>query len=150
MARWCGRACAIPVVSVGSDSRHSCVARTITTIMAEAPGPSGLSEGSSESEFNNSSASERLEASTASSSSCSELNSSSYSAMTSLLSHLRVPKSAGLAGKRIEVNPPVGKKRGKGCETNDPKSVSPSKRVKSYPSEPFKVSNKKLFCSGCR
>ena len=68
--------------------------------------------------------------------------------MTSLLSPLRAPKSAGLAGKRrIEVDPPVGKKRGKGCETNDPKSVSPSERVNS---EPFKVSNKKLFCSGCR
>ena len=86
--------------------------KTIATIMAETPGPIGLSEGSSKSEFN-SSAIEQHEASTASSSSCSELNSTSYSTMTSLLSCLRVPKSADLARKRrIEVNAPVGRQRG--------------------------------------
>ena len=44
----------------------------------------------------------------------------------------------------------MGKKRGKGCVTNDLKSVSPSERVKSYRTEPFTVSNKKPFCSGCQ
>ena len=41
-------------------------------------------------------------------------------------------------------------KRSKGVTTNDPKSVCPSERVKAYPNEPFKVSNKKLICSSCR
>ena len=85
--------------------------RIIATVMAETPGPIGLSEESSKYEFNRS-AIEQLEASTASSSSCSELNSTSYSTMTSLLSRLRVPKSAGLARKRrIEVNAPVGRQK---------------------------------------
>ena len=112
--------------------------------------------GSSESEFDRSSArlisaSESHGGCTTSASSCSELCSSSDSAVTSLLSCLRAPKASDLARKRrIQVNPPVGKKRGKGCVTNDPKSVSPSERVKSYPTEPFTVTNKKLFCSGCR
>ena len=86
--------------------------------------------GSSESEFDRSSArlisaSESHGGCTTSASSCSELCSSSDSAVTSLLSRLRAPKASDLARKRrIQVNPPVGKKRGKGCVTNDPKSVA--------------------------
>ena len=57
-----------------------------------------------------------------------------------------------LARKRvIEVNHPApSRKRGKGCITNDPKSVSPAARVRAYPNEPLAVRNKKLFCLGCR
>ena len=75
----------------------------------------------SESELDRSSGSERHDDSAASGSSCSELCSSSDFAFTSLLSRLKLPKAADLARKRrIEVNPPMGKKRGKGCENNDP------------------------------
>ena len=52
--------------------------------------------------------------------------------------------------RKIATNPPRGMKRSKGVTTNDPKSVCPSDRLKAYPNEPFKVSNKKLFCSSCR
>ena len=75
----------------------------------------------SESELDCSSDSEWHENSAASGSSCSKLCSSSDFAVTSLLSCLRLPKAADPARKRrIEVNPPMGKKRGKGCENNDP------------------------------
>ena len=86
----------------------------------------------------------------------SELDSSSVSsdsAITSLLvSRLKSPQPSTLARKRkIGMNfPPLGKKRGKGSTTYDPKSVSPAERVKTYQSEPFIVSSKKLFCSACR
>ena len=39
-----------------------------------------------------------------------------------------------------DVNPPVGKKRGRGHETNDQKTVSASERVQTYTKEPFTVS----------
>ena len=85
----------------------------------------------------------------------SELDSSSVSsdsAITSLLSRLKSPQPSTLARKRkIGMNfPPLGKKRGKGSTTYDPKSVSPAEIVKTYQSEPFIVSSKKLFCSACR
>ena len=85
----------------------------------------------------------------------SELDSSSVnsdSAITSLLSRLKSPQPSTLARKRkFGMNsPPLGKKRGKGSKTYDPKSVSPAERVKTYQSEPFIVSNKELFCSACR
>ena len=77
---------------------------------------------------------------------------SSDSAITSLLSQLKSPQPSTLARKRkIGMNsPPLGKKRGKGPTTYDPKSVSPAERVQTYQSESFIVSNKKLFCSACR
>lgn len=68
-----------------------------------------------------------------------------------LLDYLKQPQTSTLARKRkISTNPPKGMKRSKGTTTNDPKSVCPSDRVKAYLNEPFKVSNKKLFCSSCR
>ena len=79
--------------------------------------------------------------------------SNSTATVTSLLDRLREPRPSHLARKRIiGINRPkaAGKKRGRGCATNDPKSVSPAARVKAYPNEPLTVSNKKLFCSGCR
>ena len=71
--------------------------------------------------------------------------------VVSLLNYLKPPQASTLARKRkITVNPPKGMKRYKGVTTNDPKSVCPSDRVKAYPTEPFSVSNKKLFCSSCQ
>jgi len=68
----------------------------------------------------------------------SELDSSSDYTETSsdtvpyLLDHLKLPQPSDLARKRkIDVNhPPIGKKTGRGCTTNDPKSVLPAERVK--------------------
>ena len=78
-------------------------------------------------------------------------SSESTSTVTSLLSRLKAPQPSYLARKRkITTNPPLGKKRGRGSAANDPKSVSPIERVKSYLNESFSVSNKKLFCLGCR
>ena len=77
-----------------------------------------------------------------------ELDSSSESksTVTSLLSRLKAPQPSYLARKRkITTNPPLGKKRGRGSAANDPKSVSPSERVKSYLNEPFSLSNKNCF-----
>ena len=86
-----------------------------------------------------------------STSSCNEQCSTSDTSVPSLLSRLKAPKPSDLARKRrTDTNPPVGKKRGRGSETYDPKTVSALERVKAYPLEPFSVSNKKLFCSGCR
>lgn len=68
-----------------------------------------------------------------------------------MMDYLRQPQASTLARKRkVATNPPKGLKRSKGVTTNDPKSVCPSDRVKAYPNELFKVSNKKLFCSSCR
>ena len=76
---------------------------------------------------------------------------SSESGVASILNYLKPPKASTLARKRkIAVNPPMGLKRSKGTASNDPKSVRPVDRVKSYPQEPFSVSNKKLFCLSCR
>ena len=59
-------------------------------------------------------------------------------AVTSLLCRLRAPKAAELARKwRIDVNPPVGKKRGKEFECHNPKLTSAFERVKGYLNEPF-------------
>ena len=75
----------------------------------------------------------------------------STSTASSLLDRLRSPQPSDLARKRhVKSNPPRGSWKGKGKVTADPKSVSPSDRVKAYPGENFIVSNKKLFCRGCR
>ena len=56
----------------------------------------------------------------------------------SLLDRLRSPTSADLARKRqLKQNPPpkghLGVKRGKGKEKGDPKNISATERVKTYP-----------------
>ncbi len=122
--------------------------------MAEASGTSSGASGPSESqEIELSSDSESAIVSGA----CTPVESSSTSAdsgrvITSLLDRLKSPEPSHLARKRTITGnmPPVGKKRGKGATAGDPKSVPPAERVKAYPNEPLTVSNKKLFCSGCR
>lgn len=70
----------------------------------------------------------------------------------SLLDRLRSPTPADLARKRqLKQNPPPkGVKRGKGKEKGDPKNISASERVKTYPNEEFTVRNSKLFCRACK
>lgn len=122
--------------------------------MAEAPGTStGASEISENVDIEISSDSESVTSSRTGS--CEPVDTSLTSdsgRITSLLDRLSSPQPSHLARKRkITTNPPpIGKKRGKGYTANDPKSVSPAERVKAYPNEPLTVSNKKLFCSGCR
>ena len=56
------------------------------------------------------------------------LDSSTDITVTSLLNRLRAPQPSHLARKRVDGNPPVGKKRGRGGSgsASDPKSVSPA------------------------
>ena len=75
----------------------------------------------------------------------------STSTASSLLARLRSPRPSDLARKRqVKSNPPRGARKGKGTVTADPKTVSPSDRVKAYHGENFTISNKKLFCCTCR
>ena len=79
--------------------------------------------------------------------------SGSSNTVNSFLSILHRPTSSELSRKRkVDRNPPPkGKKRSRGtASTNDPKSVTPSQRVRQYTGENLSVSNKKLFCLGCR
>lgn len=72
------------------------------------------------------------------------------SGVTTLLSRLKRPTASDLARKRkVQTNPPIGKKTSKGSTAYDPKSVSPAERVKAYPKERLCVSNNKLFCTAC-
>ena len=78
--------------------------------------------------------------------------STSSATTSSILDRLRAPLASDLARKRkVKANPPLGKRK---CHTgrsgSDPKTVSPSERVKKYPNESLVVSAGKLFCSGCR
>ena len=50
--------------------------------------------------------------------------------------------------RKTKVNPPRNKCAS--SSSSEPKSISPSQRVKEYPAEPFDVSSGKLFCYGCR
>ena len=69
----------------------------------------------------------------------------------SLMSRLRRPTSSELSWKRvIDHVPSKGKKRCKGSNSSDPKSVTPHQRVKKYANECLGVSNGKLFCLACR
>ncbi len=70
----------------------------------------------------------------------------------SILSKLKSPQLSDLARKRkVATNqPPKGAKKSKGRNVGDPKSVSPSERLKQFPEESFKISNNKLFCTACR
>ena len=73
-------------------------------------------------------------------------------ASLSLLDKLRAPKASELSRKRkVQVNPSVGKRRHlPGGSHTDPKSVTPSQRVREFPTEHLTVSVGKLFCTACR
>lgn len=85
-------------------------------------------------------------------SSTNNYDSTSSATVTSVLKRLKSPTPSNLTRKRkIRKNPPVGKKKSRGIKgANDPKSISPSERIRQFPDEYFKVSNKKLFCTACR
>ena len=70
----------------------------------------------------------------------------------SLLDVLKAPQASELARKRkIDSNPPVGKKRSRGQGSSKPKSVSAKDRVNEFPDECLTVDRSgKLFCSACR
>ena len=71
----------------------------------------------------------------------------------SLLDHLKAPLRSELTRKRaIRKNPSATqsqRKKRPSCST-DPKSASPSSRVREFPNEHLAVSAGKLFCDGCR
>ena len=70
--------------------------------------------------------------------------------VVSLLSRLRAPAPSELSRKHKCVsNPPSGKRRSRGSNDTEPKSVKPEHRVREYPKEPFVVSNSAQFCRGC-
>ncbi len=68
-----------------------------------------------------------------------------------VLGRLCCPKASDLARKRkVDSNPPKGKKCSQGLGVSDLKSVTPRQRVGEYPGQHFSVSNAKLFCQACR
>ena len=74
--------------------------------------------------------------------STSATSSQSSESSLSLLARLRSPRPSDLARKRqVKSNPPRGGRKGKGAVAGDPRSVSPSDRVKAFPGEHFTVSN---------
>ena len=70
----------------------------------------------------------------------------------SFLEVLNAPEASDLSRKRkVDCNPPVGKKRARGQSSSEPKFVSPKDRVNEFPDECLTVSGiSKLFCSACR
>ena len=67
------------------------------------------------------------------------------------MDRLRSPTSSKLARKRkVDRNPPKGKRRSRGLGLSDPKSITPQPRVNAFKGEHLTVSNNKLFCSACR
>ena len=70
----------------------------------------------------------------------------------SLLDVLRAPQASELTRKRkIDCNPPTGKKTSRGQGSSEPKSVTPKQRVNEFPDECLTVSRGgKLFCSACQ
>ena len=69
-----------------------------------------------------------------------------------MLDVLRAPQASELTRKRkIDCNPPTGKKTSRGQGSSEPKSVTPKQRVNEFPDECLTVSRGgKLFCSACR
>ena len=68
-----------------------------------------------------------------------------------LLDCLYRPTASELAQKRkVDKNPPKGKKKSRGSCVSNPKTITPQQRVNQYKNEFFSVSNKKLFCQACR
>lgn len=76
----------------------------------------------------------------------------SSASVTSMLNQLRCPPASRLARKRkIKMNsPPIGEKRRRGHVAANPKSITASERVKSYPKECLTTRGKVLFCTACR
>lgn len=75
---------------------------------------------------------------------------STDSAVNSILDCLKCPTSSDLSRKRkLQTNPPKGRKRGKGEVAAEP-SVSPSERVREFPEEKLSNVMGKLFCIACR
>ena len=110
--------------------------------MAERPGHSRPVDGASDTELE--SGDPGFESSS---------SSQTVPAVTSLLDRLKAPQPSQLARKRkltVNPRPPVGVKKGKGRVSSAPTSVSPADRVRGYPGENLAVSNKALFCLGCR
>jgi hypothetical protein len=89
-------------------------------------------------------------------SSSSELASDTFGVATpaapSLLDRLKCPARSQLSRKRKTEKSTIGNKRHKPGETNptDPKTVTPSTRVKEFTGEYLPVRNGKLFCTACR
>ena len=80
-----------------------------------------------------------------------ESSSSTAGSVGLLLAKLRCPKSSDLARKRrVDRNPPRGKKRSCGQGASDPKSSTPRQRLREFPGEHLSVSYNKLFCLACR
>ena len=75
----------------------------------------------------------------------------SSSSTDNVLNRLRCPSLSELARKRrIDRNPPRGKRWSRGRGVSDPKSVTPQQQVATFSGEHLSVSNNKLFCSACR
>ncbi len=70
----------------------------------------------------------------------------------SILEVLKTPQASDLTRKRkVDCNPPVGRKRSRGQGSSEPKSVTPKDRVNDFPGECLTVSgNGRLFCGACR
>ena len=108
------------------------------------PSASGLTSASSISD------SPTLEASLSSSE---EETEESQSQEKSILDVLKAPQPSVMACKHaIQCNPPVGVKKSKGHTLkSDPKSISPSHRLKEFSDQSIRVNrSKKLFCDACR
>uniref|UniRef100_A0A1X7TYF9 HAT C-terminal dimerisation domain-containing protein n=1 Tax=Amphimedon queenslandica TaxID=400682 RepID=A0A1X7TYF9_AMPQE len=87
--------------------------------------------------------------------SCSTEPAISSSPVASLLDRLKRPHLSDLARKRKrKVNQPRAPRKSttarRSSSSSEPKSIKPADRVREYGNEPFKVSNAKLFCEGCR
>ena len=72
--------------------------------------------------------------------------------VVSLLDRLKSPTPADIARPRkVQKNdPPRGQRRCKDSSSSDPKSVTPSQRVREFDKEDLVVSHGHLFCSACR
>ena len=80
-------------------------------------------------------------------------DSSSTDGVRTILNTLKAPTASMLARKRkTHSNPPTGMKRRTTTVKADyePKSVTPSSRVREFPDENLTVSAGNLFCSACR
>jgi len=64
----------------------------------------------------------------------------------SLLEILKAPQASDLTRKRkVDCNPPVGKKRSRGQHSSEPKSISPEDRVKEFPMRAYQYLQTKNF-----
>ena len=76
---------------------------------------------------------------------------SSEPAVVSLLSRLRAPTNADLSRKRkVQSNPPNGKKRSSHTQGISQPKVNPSLKIKEFQDQGLTFLLGKLFCSVCR